>query len=101
MRVVPDTDEQFSKGSQSNLRVHDLPVSTIPAVVDKIVSLAPYLMDWLIPQNSLAGEVVVIGLIRNYQSWFRYFSDRPKSTSDLPERYGTVKVRSINPTYGI
>ena len=37
------------------------PVSTIPAVVDKMV-VVPYLMDWLIPQYALAGEVLVMGL---------------------------------------
>jgi len=39
----------------------EVPVSTIPAVVDKIVVL-PYLIDWSIPQNWLAGDVLVIGL---------------------------------------
>ena len=39
----------------------DAPVSTIPAVVAKMVSV-PYVMDSLIPQNSFAGEVVVMVL---------------------------------------
>jgi len=37
-------------------------VSTIPAVVDRMVVEAPYRMDSSIPQNSLAGKVVVPGL---------------------------------------
>ena len=36
-------------------------MSTIPAVVDRMV-VVPYSMDSLIPQNSLAGEVSVMGL---------------------------------------
>ena len=39
----------------------DAPVSTIPAVVDRMV-VVPYSMDSLIPQNSFEGEVPVIGL---------------------------------------
>lgn len=38
-----------------------VPVSTIPAVVDKMVVEAPYLTLWLIPQNSLDGKVEVSG----------------------------------------
>lgn len=36
-------------------------MSTIPAVVDRMV-VVPYTMDSLIPQNSFAGEVLVMGL---------------------------------------
>ncbi len=36
-----------------------VPVSTIPAVVERMVVEAPYRMDSLIPQNSLAGKVPV------------------------------------------
>ena len=43
------------------MRMRVVPVSTIPAVVERIV-VVPYLMDSLIPQNSLEGEVVVAGL---------------------------------------
>ena len=39
-----------------------VPVLTIPAVLDRTVEEAPYQMDSLIPQNSLAGKVVVPGL---------------------------------------
>lgn len=39
-----------------------VPVSTIPAVVDKMLVEVPYWTDWLMPQNSLAGEVLVIPL---------------------------------------
>jgi hypothetical protein len=39
-----------------------IPVSTIPTVLDKIDVDAPYLIVWAIPQNSLDGEVFVIGL---------------------------------------
>ena len=35
-------------------------MSTIPAVQLRI-SVEPYAMDWSIPQNALAGDVVVIG----------------------------------------
>ena len=40
-----------------------VPVSTMPAVVERMVVLAPYRIDWSIPQNSEAGEVVVRGLL--------------------------------------
>lgn len=36
-------------------------MSTIPAV-DERMFVAPYLIDWLIPQKELAGEVSVIGV---------------------------------------
>ena len=39
----------------------DEPVSTIPAVSDRMV-VEPYWMDSSIPQNPLAGEVAVMGL---------------------------------------
>ena len=39
-----------------------VPVSTIPAVVDRMVVEVPYVMDSSIPQNSLAGAVPVTGL---------------------------------------
>jgi hypothetical protein len=39
----------------------DGPVSRIPAVVDRMLSV-PYKIDKLIAQNSSAGEVVVMGL---------------------------------------
>ena len=39
----------------------DAPVSTIPAVVDRMV-VVPYSMDSLMPQNSFEGEVAVMGL---------------------------------------
>ncbi len=42
-----------------------VPVSTMPAVLDKIDVDVPYLMDSLMPQNSDAGEVRVIGLLAN------------------------------------
>lgn len=38
-----------------------VPVSTIPAVELKTV-VEPYLIDWLMPQNSEEGEVEVTGL---------------------------------------
>jgi hypothetical protein len=43
------------------IRISVVPVSTIPAVVERMV-VVPYLMDWSIPQYSLAGDVVVAGL---------------------------------------
>ncbi len=39
-----------------------VPVSTIPAVVERMVVEAPYRMDSSIPQNKLEGKVVVGGL---------------------------------------
>ena len=48
----------------------DAPVSTIPAVSDRMV-VDPYLMDSLMPQYSFAGEVPVMGLhkfISSYKS---------------------------------
>jgi hypothetical protein len=48
----------------------DAPESTIPAVVDRMVSV-PYKIDPLIPQNLLAGEVVVIGLCNKYISSYK------------------------------
>jgi hypothetical protein len=42
-----------------------VPVSTIPAVVDKIV-LDPKVMLWSTPKNSFAGLVVVTGLRRHF-----------------------------------
>ena len=41
-----------------------VPVSTIPAVSDRMFVLVPYRICWLIPQNLLEGLVVVIGLPR-------------------------------------
>jgi hypothetical protein len=43
----------------------NLPVSTTPTVLDKIVVDVPYLMLSLMPQYLLDGEVVVIGLPYN------------------------------------
>lgn len=42
------------------MRMKVVPVSTIPAVDDRMV-VPPYEIDWLIPQNSEAGYVVVSG----------------------------------------
>lgn len=45
------------------MRIKVVPVSTMPAVLSRIgVFEEPYVMDWSMPQNSLAGEVVVSGL---------------------------------------
>ena len=41
------------------IRIRVVPVSTIPAVVDRMVVEVPYRMDSLIPQYSLAGGTVV------------------------------------------
>ncbi len=49
------------------IRTRVVPVSTMPAVLDRIEVEAPYRIDWLIPQNSLAGNVVVMGLDIEYQ----------------------------------
>ena len=42
-------------------RTRVVPVSTIPAVWARI-EVEPKLTDWSMPQNSFAGEVLVIGL---------------------------------------
>ena len=44
------------------MRMSVVPVSTMPAVEDRMFVDAPYLMDWLMPKNSEAGDVRVIGL---------------------------------------
>lgn len=46
------------------IKMRVVPVSTIPAVLDRMV-VEPYLIDWLMPQYSLAGEVEVMGLSVN------------------------------------
>ena len=43
------------------MRTRVVPVSTIPAVWARI-EVEPKLIDWSMPQNSFAGEVLVIGL---------------------------------------
>jgi len=43
------------------IKIRVVPVSTIPAVVGRIVVL-PYLMDWSMPQELEAGAVVVLGV---------------------------------------
>ena len=44
------------------MRVSVVPVSTMPAVLDKMFVDEPYLIDWSMPQKKLEGEVGVIGL---------------------------------------
>jgi hypothetical protein len=44
-------------------RIRVVPVSTMPAVVVRMVVEVPYRMDWSIPQNLLEGKVVVRGLV--------------------------------------
>lgn len=44
-------------------RIRVVPVSTMPAVVERMVVEVPKRIDWLIPQNSLAGDVEVMGLL--------------------------------------
>ena len=39
-----------------------VPVSTMPAVEDRILVDVPYLMDWSMPKKSEAGDVCVRGL---------------------------------------
>ena len=60
IRVVPMMSLSISITHVCHLTT-DEPVSTIPAVSDRMV-VVPYWMDWLIPQNALAGGVVVMGL---------------------------------------
>jgi hypothetical protein len=52
----------------------DAPVSTIPAVVDRMVSV-PYKIDSLMPQNSFAGEVVVMELCNKFISSYKKVED--------------------------
>lgn len=53
------------------------PVSTIPAVVLKMLVEAPYRIDWLMPQNWFAGEVPVmeleggLGRVIKIPNWWR------------------------------
>ena len=61
--VEPQGRNENTRPVASSVRV--VPVSTIPAVVERIVWLVPYTTDWSIPQNSDAGEVLVRGLIQN------------------------------------
>lgn len=44
------------------MRVSVVPVSTMPAVLDRILVDAPKRIAWLMPQNSDAGDVRVSGL---------------------------------------
>lgn len=56
-----------------------VPVSTIPAVVVKIeVSAVPYVMLSVMPQNSLAGEVVAAQVLSQLliQKWCCALTDR-------------------------
>ena len=48
------------------MRVSVVPVSTMPAVLDRRV-VVPYVILWSMPTNSLEGEVVVIGLSTGQQ----------------------------------
>ena len=62
MRVVPVMSTSNCQSVEHFLGLAaDAPVSTIPAVVDRMV-VVPYSMDSLIPQNWFAGEVLVMGL---------------------------------------
>ena len=42
-----------------------VPVSTMPAVLERIDVDVPYLIDWLMPKNREEGDVLVIGLKRH------------------------------------
>ena len=44
------------------MSVSVVPVSTMPAVLERIDVDVPYLIDWLMPKNSDAGDVRVSGL---------------------------------------
>jgi hypothetical protein len=44
------------------MRVKRLPVSTMPAVLVRIVVEVPYRMDWSMPQYPFEGLVAVMGL---------------------------------------
>lgn len=44
------------------MRVRVVPVSTMPAVLDRMFVFVPKRIDWLMPQNSDAGDVRVSGL---------------------------------------
>ena len=70
MRVVPIISLSINMILLSFPPAVDVPVSTIPAVSDRMV-VDPYLMDSLMPQYSFAGEVPVMGLhkfISSYKS---------------------------------
>ena len=44
------------------MSVRVVPVSTMPAVVERMLVDVPYVMDWSMPKNSDAGDVRVRGL---------------------------------------
>ena len=44
------------------MRMRVVPVSTMPAVEDRMFVDVPYLMDWSMPKKSEAGDVRVRGL---------------------------------------
>ena len=44
------------------MRMRVVPVSTMPAVFDRMLVDVPNLIDWSIPKKSEAGDVLVIGL---------------------------------------
>jgi hypothetical protein len=60
MRVVPVMSISTTPSSFLCLAAN-APVSTIPAVVDRMV-VVPYWMDSSIPQKLFEGETVVMGL---------------------------------------
>ena len=60
VRLVLHEGVKFHVPVASKVRV--VPVSTMPAVVDKI-EVEPNVTDWSIPQNSDAGDVLVMGLL--------------------------------------
>ena len=67
----------------------DVPVSTIPAVVDRMV-VVPYSMDSLMPQNSFAGEVPVMGLYNlNIKSSYKQVGKSVRK-SDRASKFAAV-----------
>ena len=91
MRVVPVMSLSIVNHSlcQFLCLTADAPVSTIPAVVDRMV-VVPYSMDSLIPQNSFEGEVLVIGLCNlNLKSSYKQV-EKSVRESDRACEFGAV-----------
>ena len=68
MRVVPIISLSINMILLSFPPAVDVPVSTIPAVSDRMV-VNPCVIDSLIPQYSFVGEVPVMGLCKFISSY--------------------------------
>ena len=60
--LVQFIHDVFERNAPVAIRVSVVPVSTIPAVSERMFVDEPYRIDWSMPKNSDAGNVSVIGL---------------------------------------